>query len=72
MMKMTKIKRATINLPDALLREARALTGAGITETIIQGLELIRRAKAYETARSLKGKLDLAIDLDVSRERGHR
>ena len=69
---MARIKRATVNLPDALLREATALTGAGITETIIQGLELIRRSKAYDTARSLKGKLNLTIDLDASRERSHR
>ena len=69
---MTKTRRVTANLPDQLLEEAMAVTGKGITETLVEGLRLVRRARAYEKAMALRGKVKLAIDLDVSRERRRR
>jgi hypothetical protein len=69
---MTNIKRITANLPAALLEEATAVTGAGITETLVAGLELVKRSRAAAKARALKGKLDLHVDLEVSRERRRR
>jgi hypothetical protein len=65
-------KRVTVNLPDALLREAGEVTGKGITETLIEGLQVIARRRAHAKAMALRGKLDLQIDLEVSRERGRR
>ncbi len=62
-------RRVTANLPDDLLDEAMAATGKGITETLIEGLRLVRRSKASERALALKGKLDVRVDLEVSRER---
>jgi len=60
------IKRVTVNLPRELLGTAQRVSGVGITETIIEGLELLRRRQA---AKALRGKLVLDIDLGVSRER---
>ena len=65
-------KRITANLPEALLEEATAVTGQGITDTLITGLELIRRSRAHGKARALRGKLHLDIDLGASRERDRR
>jgi hypothetical protein len=65
-------KRVTVNLPDALLREAAAVTGRGITETLIAGLKLLAQRRAYTKALALRGKLDLRLDLDISRERARR
>ena len=65
-------RRITANLPDALLQEATAVTGKGITETIIAGLELVRRSKVRTRAAALRGKLTLDIDLERSRERDRR
>ena len=48
------------------------VTGKGITETLTEGLERVRRTRAYEKAMALRGKLDLRIDLEESRERRHR
>jgi hypothetical protein len=48
------------------------VTGKGITETLVEGLRLVRRARAYEKAMALRGKVNLSIDLDVSRERRRR
>ena len=66
------IKRVTVNLPAKLLSEAEEVTGLGITETIVAGLSLLARRRAYTKALALKGRLRLNIDLDVSRERARR
>jgi hypothetical protein len=66
------IKRVTVNLPAGLLSEAEEVSGRGITETIVLGLELLARRRAYTAAMALKGKLDLRIDLEKSRERSRR
>ena len=63
------IQRVTANLPKKLLQEAQKVSGLGITETIIQGLEIIQRRRSYDYAMGLKGKLNLKIDLEKSRER---
>jgi hypothetical protein len=66
------IKRVTVNLPAKLLSEAEEVSGRGITETIVLGLELLARRRAYARAMALKGKLHLDVDTDLSRERSHR
>ncbi len=72
MNKSGTIKRITANLPEDLVREATRVTGLGITETLIEGLRLVRRTAAFEKAQAMKGRLDLSIDLETSRERSHR
>ena len=69
---MARVRRVTANLPDDVLQDAMAVTGQGITETIVAGLRLIRRSRAYERAMALKGKIRLDVDLDLSRERRRR
>jgi hypothetical protein len=66
---MTARKRITANLPEELLEEAMETTGKGITDTLTEGLELVRRTGAYRKAIKLRGDLELEIDLDESRER---
>jgi len=65
----TQTRRVTANLPVALLDRARRVTGKGITETLVEGLELVRRSSAAAKARALRGKLKLDLDLEASRER---
>jgi len=64
------MRHITADVPEDLLREAMAVTNKGVSETLIAGLELVRRTRAYQKAMDLRGKLDLDLDLDVSRERG--
>ena len=66
------VRRITANLPGDLLDEAMEITGKGITETIIDGLEQVKRRRALARALPLRGKLRLDIDLDRSRERHRR
>jgi hypothetical protein len=69
---MVKARRVTANLPADLLQEAMQVTGEGITETLVAGLGLVRRTRAYGKAMALRGKIHLHIDLDRSRERPRR
>jgi hypothetical protein len=69
---MAKIRRVTANLPGELLDDAMEVTGKGITETLVTGLHLVRRTRAYRKAMALRGKVHLKIDLDESRERSRR
>ena len=69
---MTKGRRVTANLPGQLLEEAMEVTGKGITGTLVEGLRLVRRARAYKKAMAPRGKVKLSIDLDASRERRRR
>lgn len=62
-------RRVTANLPRELLRTAQEVTGKGITETIVEGLELVRRRRAGQMLKALKGRVTLDIDLGSSRER---
>lgn len=39
------MKRVTANLPEDLLKEAMAVTNEGLTETLVQGLEMVRRTR---------------------------
>ena len=69
---MNATRRITANLPGELLDQAMQTTGRGITDTLIEGLERVRRADAYRKAMALKGRVRVAIDLGVSRERRRR
>jgi hypothetical protein len=69
---MTTGRRVTANLPGQLLEEAMEVTGKGITGTLVEGLRLVRRARAYKKAMAPRGKVKLSIDLDASRERRRR
>ena len=65
-------RRITANLPGDLLDQAMKVTGRGITDTLVEGLERLRRADAYRKAMTLKGHVRIAIDLGTSRERRRR
>ncbi|HET9332283.1 MAG TPA: hypothetical protein VFQ21_01730 [Gemmatimonadota bacterium] len=66
---MSDTRWITADLPDHLLKEAMETTGKGITDTLIEGLELVRRSRAHRKAMALKGRLGLDIDPDVVRDR---
>ncbi len=65
-------RRVTANLPGDLLDAAQDVTGKGITDTIIEGLEQVQRRRFYERALRFHGKIRLDIDLEESRGRRHR
>jgi hypothetical protein len=69
---MNETRRVTANIPTGLLDGACQATGKGITETLVAGLELVRRAAAAKKAARLRGRLRIDVDIEASRERAGR
>ena len=65
-------RRITVTLPAALLAAAQEITGKGITETLIEGLERLTRRRFYRRALALRGKLRLDVNVDEVRGRPRR
>jgi hypothetical protein len=62
--------RTTLDIPEDLLEEARALLGfKSKTDTIILSLRELIRRKRIEELKSMMGKVQLEIDLPASRRR---
>ena len=60
--------KVTVRIPTALLRQARAITGEGATETVRPGLRQIVAVHAQERLRELRGRVPIAMDLKEVRE----
>jgi hypothetical protein len=60
-------KKITANIPALLLARAQELTGLGITETLVAGLEELERARKRSALRGLRGKVHFQLDLEKTR-----
>jgi hypothetical protein len=65
---MAVTQKITVELPVDLLERARAATGAGVTETVREGLQELVSRRAQLSLLALGGKVPVEIDLDVLRE----
>lgn len=65
---MATTQKITIEVPTALLEEAKAATGEGVTATVREGLRLIASRRAQRRLLELGGTLDIPYDLDTLRE----
>ena len=54
---MESARKITVEVPAELLRKAQEASGAGITETIRTGLELMAASRAYARLLQLRGKV---------------
>jgi len=61
---MVKLRKVTVEVPAELLEKALAATGAGITETVRTGLELVAASRAYTRLRQLRGKVRFSRNFD--------
>ncbi|MEA2600290.1 MAG: hypothetical protein QOF89_1282 [Acidobacteriota bacterium] len=65
--------RTTLDIPEALMEEARSLLGAkSKTDTVVLSLQELVRRRRIEELRSMLGKVKLEIDIPASRRRPHR
>ena len=60
-------RKITVHVPADLLADAQMETGEGVTETVRQGLLLLRRARAYKELAKLRGKVKFDMTLDEIR-----
>ena len=53
---MGKARKITLEVPPELLEKAQRATGAGITQTVRTGLQLVAASQTYVRLRQLRGK----------------
>jgi hypothetical protein len=64
--------RTTLDIPEPLLEEARALLGTeSKTDTVVLSLQEVVRRKRVDELKALMGHVKLEIDLPKSRRRPH-
>jgi len=54
---METARKITVEVPPDLLDKAQKATGAGITQTVRTGLQLVAASQAYAQLRQLRGKI---------------
>lgn len=55
---MTKpARKITLEVPADLLEKAQLATGAGVTQTVRTGLQLVAASRTYARLRQLRGKV---------------
>jgi hypothetical protein len=54
---MAKARKITIEVPPELLDKAQRASGAGITQTVRTGLQLVAASQTYAQLRGLRGKV---------------
>jgi hypothetical protein len=67
--KPSKKRRITANVPDDLLKIGQEVTGKGITDTLVEGLEMLRRRRFAEKLLALRGKVHIEVNTDETRGR---
>jgi len=54
---MERARKITIEVPPDLLEKAQRASGAGITQTVRAGLQLVAASRTYARLRQLRGKV---------------
>jgi hypothetical protein len=54
---METARKITVEVPRELLDKAQRASGAGITQTVRTGLQLVAASQAYAQLRKLRGKV---------------
>jgi hypothetical protein len=54
---MEPARKITVEVPPKLLEKAQQASGAGITETVRTGLQLVAASQTYAHLRQLRGKV---------------
>lgn len=50
-------RKITVEVPEELLQKAQRASGAGITKTVRQGLQLLAASQAYARLRRFRGRV---------------
>jgi hypothetical protein len=62
-----KLRKVTVNLPANLLDDAVRITAKGITSTIVEGLQELKRRQQRSALRQLRGKVRFELDVATTR-----
>lgn len=61
---MENARKITVEVPEDLLEKAQQASGAGITQTVRTGLQLVAASHAYARLRELRGKVRFSQTTD--------
>jgi len=61
---METARKITVEVPEDLLEKAQQASGAGITQTVRTGLQLVAASHAYARLRQLRGKVRFSQTAD--------
>ena len=67
---MERARKITVEIPAELLDDAQRASGAGITQTVRTGLQLVAASRTYAKLRRFRGKVRFsrtAADLKIDR-----
>ena len=59
-----RARKITVEIPTELLDKAQQASGAGITQTVRTGLQLLAASQTYEKLHGLRGKVRFTRMLD--------
>jgi hypothetical protein len=65
---MATSRKITVEIPDELLQKAQQASGAGITQTIRAGLQLLAASQAYDRLLQLRGKVRFSRTFEELKE----
>lgn len=60
-------RKITVIVPEELLDDATRVTGKGVTATVIEGLDELRKRERRVALRRLKGHVRFSLDLGKTR-----
>ena len=61
---METARKITVEVPEDLLEKAQQASGAGITQTVRTGLQLVAASHAYARLRELRGTVRFSQTAD--------
>jgi hypothetical protein len=61
---METVRKITVEVPEDLLERAQQASGAGITQTVRTGLQLVAASRAYARLCELRGKVRFSQTTD--------
>jgi hypothetical protein len=65
---MGEMRKITVEIPADLLAAAQAESGAGVTETVRQGLTVLKQKQAFRELLALRGKVRFSETYDDMRK----
>ena len=60
---MNTARKITVEIPEDLLERAQQASGAGVTQTVRAGLQLLAASRAYSQLRQLRGNVKFSRTL---------
>jgi hypothetical protein len=65
---MAQQRKITVSVPEDLLASAQKQTGAGVTETVRQGLKKLAALRAQRQLLALRGKVKFSMTWEEMKE----